>query len=119
MNGSVLIIDDDAAFRFAMAKALRRSGHEVSEAASGEEAVEVLSNSAAPDIALLDLKMKGIGGLEVLRRCGRIPTRVIVLTGHGTVKTAVEAMQLGAFSFLEKPVDPAVLADEIDGMLAG
>ena len=109
MYGSVLIIDDDSAFRFAMAKALRRSGHEVSEASSGEEAVEVLSNSTPPDIALLDLKMKGIGGLEVLRRCGPMSTRVIVLTGHGTVKTAVEAMKLGAFSFLEKPVDANML----------
>ena len=109
MNGSVLIIDDDAAFRFAMAKALRRGGYSVSEASSGEEAVEVLSNSAPPDVALLDLKMKGIDGLEVLRRCGPIPTSVIVLTGHGTVKAAVEAMRLGAFSFLEKPVDADVL----------
>ena len=109
MNGSVLIIDDDAAFRFAMAKALRRGGHRVSEASSGEEAVEVLRNGAPPDVALLDLKMKGIGGLEVLRRCGPIATRVIVLTGHGTVKAAVEAMQLGAFSFLEKPVDAEML----------
>jgi DNA-binding NtrC family response regulator len=109
MDGSVLIIDDDAAFRFAMAKALRRGGYAVSEASSGEEAVEVLSNSAPPDVALLDLKMKGIDGLEVLRRCGSIPTSVIVLTGHGTVKAAVEAMRLGAFSFLEKPVDADVL----------
>ncbi len=109
MNGSVLIIDDDAAFRFAMAKALRRGGYAVSEASSGEEAVEVLCNSEPPDVALLDLKMRGIGGLEVLRRCGPIPTSVIVLTGHGTVKAAVEAMQLGAFSFLEKPVDADML----------
>jgi DNA-binding NtrC family response regulator len=109
MNGSVLIIDDDAAFRFAMAKALRRGGYAVSEASSGEEAVDVLRNGSPPDVALLDLKMKGIGGLEVLRRCGSIPTRVIVLTGHGTVKAAVEAMQLGAFSFLEKPVDADML----------
>lgn len=109
MNGSVLIIDDDAAFRFAMAKALRRSGYSVSEASSGEEAVEVLSNSTPPDVALLDLKMKGIDGLEVLRRCGPVPTSVIVLTGHGTVKSAVEAMRLGAFSFLEKPVDADML----------
>ncbi len=84
MNGSVLIIDDDTAFRFAMAKALRRSGYAVSEASSGEEAVEVLSNGSPPDVALLDL-------------------------GHGTVKAAVEAMQLGAFSFLEKPVDADML----------
>jgi len=109
MNGSVLIIDDDTAFRFAMAKALRRSGYAVSEASSGEEAVDVLSNGSPPDVALLDLKMKGIGGLEVLRRCGSVSTRVIVLTGHGTVKAAVEAMQLGAFSFLEKPVDANML----------
>ena len=109
MSGSVLIIDDYAAFRFAMAKALRRGGYSVSEAGSGEEAVEVLSNSGAPDVALLDLKMKGIDGLEVLRRCGPIPTSVIVLTGHGTVKAAVEAMRLGAFSFLEKPVDADML----------
>ncbi len=109
MKGSVLIIDDDAAFRFAMAKALRRGGYSVSEASSGEEAVEVLCNSSPPDVALLDLKMKGIGGLEVLRRCGSIQTNVIVLTGHGTVKAAVEAMQLGAFSFLEKPVDADML----------
>ena len=109
MNGSVLIIDDDAAFRFAMAKALRRSGYSVSEASSGEQAVGVLSDGSAPDVAWLDLKMKGIDGLEVLRRCGTIPTSVIVLTGHGTVKAAVEAMRLGAFSFLEKPVDADVL----------
>lgn len=109
MSGSVLIIDDDAAFRFAMAKALRRGGYLVSEAGSGEEAVQVLGNGSPPDVALLDLKMKGIGGLEVLRRCGPISTRVIVLTGHGTVKAAVEAMQLGAFSFLEKPVDAEML----------
>lgn len=109
MNGSVLIIDDDAAFRFAMAKALRRSGYDVSEASSGEEAIEALSNGTPPDVALLDLKMRGMGGLEVLRRRGPIPTSFIVLTGHGTVKAAVEAMRLGAFSFLEKPVDADVL----------
>lgn len=109
MSGSVLIVDDDAAFRFAMAKALRRGGFAVSEAGSGEEAIGVLSSEDPPDIALLDLRMKGIDGLEVLRRCSPTPTNVIVLTGHGTVKSAVEAMRLGAFSFLEKPVDAEIL----------
>ncbi|KPK14826.1 MAG: hypothetical protein AMJ62_11700 [Myxococcales bacterium SG8_38] len=118
MRGSVLIIDDDAAFRFAMAKALRRAGYGVSEAGSGEEAVEILCDQDPPDVALLDLKMKGIGGLEVLRRCGSIPTSVIVLTGHGTVKAAVEAMQLGAFSFLEKPVDADILKPLLQQALA-
>lgn len=108
-DAHVLIIDDDDAFRFAMAKALRRGGYEISEAASGEQALAKLAAAQPPDIALLDLKMKGIDGLEVLRRSGPISTRVVVLTGHGTVKAAVEAMRLGAYSFLEKPVDAETL----------
>lgn len=108
-NAHVLIIDDDSAFRFAMSKALRRGGYQISEAASGEEALEHLRAKHPPDVALLDLKMKGIDGLEVLRRCVPCPTRVVVLTGHGTVKSAVEAMRLGAYSFLEKPVDADTL----------
>ncbi len=118
MRGSVLIIDDDGAFRFAMAKALRRAGYAVSEASSGEEALEILGDLAPPDVALLDLKMKGIGGLEVLRRRGSTATNIIVLTGHGTVKSAVEAMQLGAFSFLEKPVDADMLKPLLQQALA-
>jgi DNA-binding NtrC family response regulator len=108
--GRVLIIDDDAAFRFAIRKALRRASFEVAEASSGEQALELLKGSSPPDAALLDLKMQGMDGLEVLRRRGGSSARVIVLTGHGTVQAAVEAMRLGAFSFLEKPVDADVLA---------
>ncbi|MEM9067872.1 MAG: sigma-54 dependent transcriptional regulator [Myxococcota bacterium] len=105
MSGTVLVVDDDDAFRFAIRKALRRSRFDVLEAASGEDALPILVGSNPPDAALLDLRMKGMGGLEVLRRRGGAPTKIIVLTGHGTVQAAVEAMQLGAFSFLEKPVD--------------
>ncbi len=103
--GRVLVVDDDAAFRFAIGKALRRGRFEVVEAASGEEALVHLTGDRPPDAALLDLRMKGMGGLDVLRRRGGSPTRIIVLTGHGTVQAAVEAMQLGAFSFVEKPID--------------
>jgi DNA-binding NtrC family response regulator len=117
-RGRVLLIDDDAAFRFAMAKALRRAGYAVSEAASGGEAVEMLRDSDPPEVALLDLKMKGIDGLEVLRRCGSIRTSVIVLTGHGTVRAAVEAMRLGAYSFLEKPIDADMLKPLLQQALA-
>ena len=105
----VLVIDDDHAFRFAMRKALTRLQFEVVEASSGEEALPHLRGEAPPEAALLDLRMKGIDGLEVLRRRGSSPTRIVVLTGHGSVEAAVEAMQLGAFSFLEKPVDADVL----------
>ena len=108
-QGTILVIDDDQAFRFAIKKALRRVRFDVIEAASGEEALPHLTATEPPDAALLDLRMKGIDGLEVLRRRGGSPTRVVVLTGHGSVQAAVEAMQLGAFSFLEKPVDADVL----------
>ncbi|MFW5924731.1 MAG: sigma-54-dependent transcriptional regulator [Myxococcota bacterium] len=108
--GRILVIDDDAAFRFAIRKALRRATFDVTEASGGEEALASLKSPTPPDAALLDLRMEGMGGLEVLRRRGGSATRIVVLTGHGTVQAAVEAMRLGAFSFLEKPVDADVLA---------
>ena len=108
--GRVLIVDDDAAFRFAIAKALRRLDYEVREAASGANALIELHSPHPPDVALLDLRMDGIDGLEVLRRRGNTPTKMVVLTGHGSVQAAVDAMRLGAFTFLEKPVDAEVLA---------
>ena len=109
----VLIVDDDAAFRFAMAKALSRRGFQVTEADSGEAALNALSHSE-PNVGLLDLRMRGIDGLSVLRRARSAKTRFIVLTGHGSVAAAVDAMKLGAFSFLEKPVDAEVLAPLIN-----
>jgi DNA-binding NtrC family response regulator len=111
MKGKVLIIDDDKIFRFAMSKALRRVGFEVNEAESAEMALPMLARvEGGPEVALLDLRMAGMGGLDLLRQRIASRTRFIVLTGHGTVQAAVEAMQLGAFSFLEKPVDAEVLA---------
>jgi DNA-binding NtrC family response regulator len=109
----VLIVDDDAAFRFAMAKALSRRGFTVSEADSGEAALEALGESN-PHVGLLDLRMRGVDGLEVLRKARSVRTRFIVLTGHGSVAAAVDAMKLGAFSFLEKPVDAEVLGPLIE-----
>jgi DNA-binding NtrC family response regulator len=106
---SVLIVDDDAAFRFAMAKALTRRGFKVSEADSGEAALTELELHT-PKVGLLDLRMRGMDGLSVLRRARSVRTRFIVLTGHGSVAAAVDAMKLGAFSFLEKPVDAETLA---------
>jgi DNA-binding NtrC family response regulator len=111
MHGfTVLVIDDDAAFRFAMVKALSRQGFSVSEASSGETALRLLRGAEPPEAALLDLRMGGIDGLEVLKRCSHAATRIVVLTGHGSVEAAVLAMKLGAFSFLEKPVDAELLA---------
>jgi DNA-binding NtrC family response regulator len=109
----VLIVDDDAAFRFAMAKALSRRGYTISEADSGEAALDLLGEKT-PHVGLLDLRMRGVDGLEVLRQARSLRTRFIVLTGHGSVSAAVDAMKLGAFSFLEKPVDAEVLGPLIE-----
>ncbi|MCB9594904.1 MAG: sigma-54-dependent Fis family transcriptional regulator [Sandaracinaceae bacterium] len=116
--GRVLVIDDDDSFRFAMKKALRRLGYDVDEAAGGFAALPKLNGSQPPHAALLDLRMGDLDGLDVLRRASGTPARVIVLTGHGTVSAAVEAMKLGAFSFLEKPVDADLLAPLLDQAIA-
>lgn len=116
--GRVLVIDDDTAFRFALRKALGRLGYSVDEAAGGHEGVQKLDSKDPPDAALLDLNMDDLDGLEVLRRCSRTPTKIVVLTGHGSVDAAVQAMKLGAFSFLEKPVDADLLRPLLDQAIA-
>lgn len=106
----VLLVDDDATFRRAMAKALGRKGLLVSELSGGAAAIEALRDErCAADVVVLDLLMPGVSGLQVLRSTPRHRPKVIVLTGHGTVPDAVEAMRLGAFTFLQKPID----ADEL------
>ncbi len=106
----VLLVDDDATFRRAMAKALGRKGLVVSELSGGAAAIEALRDErCAADVVVLDLLMPDVSGLQVLRNTPRHRPKVIVLTGHGTVPDAVEAMRLGAFTFLQKPID----ADEL------
>lgn len=116
--GRVLVIDDDGAFRFALRKALGRLGYSVDEAAGGHEGVRKLDAKEPPDAALLDLNMEDLDGLDVLRRCSRASTKIVVLTGHGSVDAAVQAMKLGAFSFLEKPVDADLLRPLLDQAIA-
>ncbi len=108
----VLLVDDDAGFRTAMGKALRRRGFAVTALASGHDALAALQPGAEPgaDVALLDLRLPDLDGLDVLRRSAGRRVPVVVLTGHGTVPDAVEAMRLGAYSFLMKPVDAEDLA---------
>lgn len=111
----VILIDDDRPFRTAMSKALKRRGFVVDALAGGLAGVEAL-NRGGVDVdspaaaAVLDLRMPDIDGLEVLRRTPGRRMPVVVLTGHGTVPDAVEAMRLGAYTFLTKPVDAADLA---------
>jgi DNA-binding NtrC family response regulator len=108
----VLLIDDDEAFRIAMGKALRRRGFEVTPVSGGEAAIAALTETTGEPhhVAVLDLRMPDVSGLEVLRRTSARTLPVVVLTGHGSVPDAVEAMRLGAHTFLMKPLDAEALA---------
>lgn len=102
---SILIVDDDGVMRDALREAISDLGHDVHEASSGEAALACLEREAV-QAAFLDLRMPGIDGLEVLRRIrarGTLPV-VTVLTAHATAANTIEAMRLGAFDHLTKPI---------------
>jgi DNA-binding NtrC family response regulator len=100
----IVVADDDAVHRTLLAHPLRQSGWEVMEAGDGEAALEVVRRTA-PDVLLLDLRMPGVDGLEVLRRLASEPDapEVLVVTGDATAESAVAALRLGARDYLTKP----------------
>jgi DNA-binding NtrC family response regulator len=101
---SILLIDDDVAFRHVMAGELKRLNYEVSAAGSGEEGLKRIAEKE-PDIVLLDLQMPGMNGLETLKaiRESNAGIEVIMLTGHGSIDTAIESIRAGAFDYVVKP----------------
>jgi two-component system nitrogen regulation response regulator NtrX len=104
VKARVLVIDDEDAVRSSLKMIFEYEGYEVVLAASGPVGLK-LAEQESPDLVLLDIKMPQMDGLEVLKKLkeqeGAPP--VVILSGHGTVKTAVEAVKLGAFDFIEKP----------------
>jgi len=103
----ILIVDDEQDIRDGSTRILSRMGFEVHQASRGDEALEKLADTQAA-IMLLDLKMPGMDGLEVLARVGKMnaDVLVIVITGYATVETAIEAMKQGAYDFIPKPFEP-------------
>jgi two-component system response regulator RegA len=109
---TILVVDDDARFRERVARALRARGLEVREAWDYDSALAA-AQEESPELVLVDLRMPGRSGLDVVRDVGRLDasTRIVVLTGYGSIATALDAMRLGAHSYLTKPTDvDAVLA---------
>src|SRR5947209_9141122 len=100
----ILVIDDEAAIRDSLRMTLEYEGYEFIGAATGQEGL-ALAERDAPDLVLLDVKMPGMDGLEVLDRLRSMNDAlpVVVISGHGTISTAVEATKKGAFDFIEKP----------------
>jgi two-component system response regulator RegA len=106
----LLLVDDDVTFCAVLSRALDRRGFRVRVAHSVEEGV-ALAEQESPEYAVVDLKMPGPSGLELVRRLKELDehTRVVVLTGYASIATAVESIKLGAVHYLAKPAD----ADEV------
>jgi two-component system response regulator AtoC len=103
----ILVVDDEENIRIVLRTLLRRNGYEVEAAASGEEAL-ALVESFGPDVVLTDVRMPKMGGLDLLStlRAKNHPATVIVMSAYGNVELAIEAMQAGAYDYLQKPFKP-------------
>jgi DNA-binding NtrC family response regulator len=102
----ILLVDDQSSMRLTLTALLKQAGHTLMQAATGDDALKKLADNDF-DIVITDLKLDTIGGLDVLKaaKTNNPQTEVIVLTGYGSIETAVEAMKSGAIDYLTKPVD--------------
>ncbi|QID32380.1 sigma-54-dependent transcriptional regulator [Pampinifervens florentissimum] len=100
----ILIIEDEIEYGWLISKFLREKGHSVDHVSRGELAIDSIDKQHY-DLIILDLLLPDMNGMDILRKIKEIPSiqEVVVITGHGTIKIAVEAMKLGAFDFLTKP----------------
>jgi len=117
----ILIVEDEVEYGWLLAKFLREKGYLTEHVASGKSAIEHLE-SQHYDLILLDLFLPDMNGMELLKRIKETNTNqeVVVITGHGTIKTAVEATKLGAFDFLTKPCsleEVELVVKKIESML--
>jgi len=107
---SMLVVDDDEVLRERLGEAMRRRGYEVRTAKDFDQAM-ALARAESPELAVVDLKMPGKSGLELVKELKALDaaTKIEVLTGYGSIATAIEAVKLGATHYLQKPAD----ADEV------
>jgi two-component system NtrC family sensor kinase len=114
-NIHILLVDDENNYRQTLSKRLMKRGFVVDQSASGNECLSLLKEKKV-DVVILDIKMPGMGGLDVLRHIkNRFPkTEVILLTGHATTDTGVEGIKSGAFDYLSKPIELDHLVNKID-----
>jgi DNA-binding response OmpR family regulator len=113
--GNILVIDDEESLRHTIGRVLRQAGYDVTTAGEGREALRLVNagyETASPyDVVYLDIRLPGMDGLQVLKEIRQMDAHlpVILLTAFGSLKTALEALRLGATDYLLKPLDPEVL----------
>ncbi len=102
----ILIIDDESSQRRVLEYNLQQEGHETHTAASGEEGLEILKNFPI-DVVITDIKMPAMSGVELLSEIKRLypEVQVILITAYATVESAIEAMKLGAYDYIQKPLN--------------
>jgi DNA-binding response OmpR family regulator len=116
---TILVVDDEKNIRITLRQALEASGFDVVAAVNGEDALSKVAG-AHFDLILLDMKLPGIDGIEVLRRLRSedLHMPVVMITAYGTVESAVEAMKLGAVDYLRKPFSPEQIREIAEKVLA-
>ena len=119
MKARILIVDDEELIRESLQEILRLEGYETSEAANGEIALSLLQEQSY-DLVLLDLKMPGVDGVEILRQVSRAypEIKIILLTGHGSLESAIEALRNGAHDYILKPAPHGEILTSIARALA-
>ncbi len=112
----IMLVDDEVPFVETMTKRLEKRNLTVITAYEGQEALEKLERHRNLDVVILDVKMPGMDGIEVLKAIKKknFLTEVIMLTGHGTMESAMEGMRLGAYDYLMKPCDIEQLLAKIE-----
>ncbi len=114
----ILIIDDEGPIRQVLSESLRDEGYVVTTAPDGEAGLEALKNEK-PDICFLDIWMPKLDGIEVLKKAAPLypDTNFIMISGHGTIETAVQSTKLGAWDFVEKPLSLDKISLVIENVL--
>jgi len=120
MNKTILIVDNEKDFCTILSDSLSQDKYRVVTAFNGKTGLE-LAKKERPDLMLLDIKMPGMDGIEVLRKIKKMKKEIVVImfTGYGTLETAREAMKLGAYDYVTKPVDLFLLKSLVEEVLEG
>lgn len=116
IGSKILLVDDEVVFTENMSKLLNDRGYQTIAVNSGDAAIRLLEAERF-DVVVLDLKMPGMDGIATLKELKKLGlfTETLILTGHGSIDTAIEAMKIGAYDFLTKPCEIDELVDKIEG----